>query len=172
MDIQTIAGRAQLPARKVRYVLDQRVLPGLRGRVQKHLAGRPRVFTAMEGYCIACAALLLEGGVRRKTVVEVMGRLANMPWPVGPAKAERLTSGQRAAARPRTAIEALYYWAGEPAAVSIGDGVNLRLQLGAVDTGWIEPRTLAPLSEDYQPRVLVRLNLGRLRDGFRSEGGE
>src|SRR2546423_342570 len=62
MDVRTIARRARLPVRKIRYVLDQRILPGLRGRLQKYLAGRPRSFTDMEGYCVACAALLLEGG--------------------------------------------------------------------------------------------------------------
>ena len=46
--------------------------------------------------------------------------------------------------------------------VVLGRGGNLQLQLGTVDTGWIEPRTLAPLSEDYRPRVLVRLDLGQL----------
>src|SRR5690242_5948102 len=99
MDIQAIATRARLPVRTVRYVLDQRLLPGLRGRPQKHLAGRPRSFTPLEGYAVACAALLLAGGVRRKTVVEVMGGLATLPWPATPEKA-----GRHGAARPRTAV--------------------------------------------------------------------
>ena len=72
MDVHAIATQARLPIRTVRYVLDQRLLPGMRGRLQKHLAGQPRSFTELEGYAIACAALLLAGGVRRKTVIEVM----------------------------------------------------------------------------------------------------
>src|SRR4051812_35506665 len=81
MDVQTISQRAGLPVRKIRYVLDQRILPGMRGRLQKQLAGRPRFFTDLEGYYIACAALWLEGGVKRKVVSDPLDRLGNAPWP-------------------------------------------------------------------------------------------
>jgi hypothetical protein len=166
VDVQTIARRARLPARKVRYVLDQRVLPGLRGRLQKHLAGRPRSFTDMEGYFVACAALLLEGGAQRKTVTEVLARLADMPWPLPGTAAPPQTLKQRVVARPPTALEAMYRAPGEPAEVLVGDGVNLRLRLRGADTGWVEPRSLARLDVAYRPSVTIRLDLAPLRAAF------
>jgi hypothetical protein len=169
MDIQAIATRARLPVRKVRYVLDQRLLPGLRGRLQKHRAGRPRAFSPLNAYCIACAALLLDAGVRRKTVIEVMEWLAITPWPIDPGRAGRRTATRRTVARPRPAIEALFSQAREPVEVLIGDGVNRCVRLGVTDTGWIEPRTLALLNAHYRPRVLIRLDLGQLRTAFRAE---
>jgi hypothetical protein len=171
MDVQTLATKAGLPVRKVRYVLDQPVLPGLRGRLQTHLAGRPRSFTEREGYFIGLAALLLEGGVRRRTVIEVMERLANLSWPAVAARAGWPNATQRAVAPPRTALEAAYSWRCESAALLVGDGVNLRLRLGPVDTRWLEPRTLARLSEDYRPLVLIQVDLAQLRVGFLQPGG-
>ena len=172
MDIQEIVRRARLPSRLVRYTIDQRLLPGLRGRLQKHLAGQPRSFTPMEAYFIACAALLLEGGAKRQTVTKVLARLAAMPWPAA-LETGSPTSRQRAVARPTTAVEAIYSWACEPTAtLCIGDGANLRIKLGRLDTGWIEPRAFAPLREDYQPRVLIELDLATLWAEFRPGDAE
>jgi hypothetical protein len=171
MDVQEIARRTGLPVRKVRYVLDQRVLPGMRGRPQTHLAGQPRSFTDREGFYIACAAVLLEGGVQRRTVVEVLARLPDLPWPLPGSGDAPQTLRQRAVGRPRSAVEALYLGGGGPALVLIGDAVNLRLQVGGVDTGWLEPRSLARLDEGYRPRVTIQLNLEPLQDAFDPGGG-
>jgi hypothetical protein len=169
MDIQAIATRARLPVRKLRYVLDQRLLPGLRGRLQKHRAGRPRAFSPLEGYRVACAALLLGGGVRRKTVIAVMEWLAATPWPIDPREAGRRTAMRHTVAPLRSVSEALYSQARKPVEVWIGDGVSLRVRLGVIDTGWLEPHTLALLSTDYRPRVLIQVDLGQLGTGFRVE---
>jgi hypothetical protein len=167
VDVATIARRAQLPIRKIRYVLDQRLLPGMGGRVQENLAGRPRVFTPTEASCVACAALLLEGGAQRRTVAAVMVALAGMPWPL------RRLPGSRhgfttivAANGPETALEALFAPGGTPAKVLVGDGANLRLQLGDVDTGWLAPRTWTPLGPSYRPSVVIHLDLEFLRTAF------
>ncbi len=168
MDIQAIATQTRLPVRKIRYVLDQRLLRGLRGRLQTHLAGRPRAFSGLEGFRIACVALFLEGGVRRQTVTEVMERLTTAPWPIVPTKDGRPRATQRTAACPQCTIEALYTQPHDPVAIQIGDGVNLRLRLGRIDTGWLEPRTLAPLSATYRPRVVIELDLAQLGTAFRA----
>ncbi len=166
MDVQTIAERARLPVRKIRYVVDQRILPRMRRRVQKQLAGQPRDFTDMTGYHIACAACLLEAGVQRPVVVEMMARLADMPWPPAGRAEGRPSRTQRALPRPRTAIEALYHGPGADAAVLVGDGVNLRVRLRGIDTGWVEPRSGARLDESYRPVVVVYLNLAPLLEAF------
>jgi hypothetical protein len=46
----------------------------------------------------------------------------------------------------------------------LGDGVNLRFTFGDEDTGWVQPGTNAPLAEGYQPRVVINIDLARLRD--------
>jgi hypothetical protein len=166
LDVQAIAQRVRLAPRKIRYVLDQRLLPGMRGRAQKHLAGQRRSFTTMEAFFIGCAAILLEGGAQRKTVTEVLARLADMPWPLPGCATQENPRKARIPPKFKTAIEAVYYHAGESALVLIGDGVNLRLRLGDKDTGWIEPRSLARLERAYRPAVVIELDLGTFRTMF------
>jgi hypothetical protein len=171
MDLQTIARLTRLPLRKVRYAVDQKLLPGMRGRRQDDQAGRPRSYTALEGYFIALAALLLEGGVRRQTIVVVMERLVNLAWPL-PGCSGQPSTYQKVVGQPATAAEALYRWAVEPTRLWIGDGINLRLQLGPIDSGWFEPRQGIPLRADYQPQVLIQVDLKGLQEKFRSEGAK
>ncbi len=166
MEVQKIAEIARLSVRKIRYVLDQRVLPGLRGKLQKHLRGRPRDFLESEGFVIACAGLLLEGGVRRKTVADLLSRLTDIPWSACASGAKQLTPRQQVISRPKTALEALYSGTHGPTELQIGDGVNLCLRSGDEVTGWFEPRTLAPLNDAYRPRVTIRLDLRQLREAF------
>ena len=155
MDLQTIAAQTRLPVRTIRYVLDHRLLPGQR-RVtgQPDLVGRARVLTDLEGFSVACAATLLESGVRREAVVDFMSALTG--YSVG--KNARKT-------RPMGAIQ----WAFEattPAKAMLGDGVNLRFELDREDTGWIQPGTFARLADDYQPRAIVTIDLAQLRQAF------
>ena len=53
-----------------------------------------------------------------------------------------------------------------PAEVMLGDGTNLRFKLGHGDTGWLQPGTHAPLADGYHPRVVISIDLARLRDVF------
>jgi hypothetical protein len=55
-----------LPVRKLRYVFDHRLLPGMRPGSSGH--GVSRTFTDFEGFSIALAALLLDSGFSRKLV--------------------------------------------------------------------------------------------------------
>lgn len=166
MDVQLIATTARLPARLIRYVLDQKLLPGMRGKQQPHLAGRPRSFTKLEGYYIACAGILIQGGVRRQIVVEVIDHLVTLPWSSGSPRRPGSSAPTRAA-RPLKVYEALSQGVATPLHVSIGDGVHLRIQIGKEDTGWLEPRTGARLAENYRPRVAITLDLEELRQAFR-----
>jgi len=165
LDIDSIAKRVRLAPRKVRYVLDQRLLPGMRGRPQKNQVGQRRAFTVMEGFFIALAALLREAGVKRGTISDVLGHLAQMPWPILDV-AWILSARQRLVARPDTGLAAVYVWACEPSRLQIGDGANLRLLLGKVDSGWLAPPSWAPLVVNYVPYVVVDINVGQLRTKF------
>ena len=70
MDMAELAARTGLPARKLRYVFDHRVLPGLHGTSAGH--GVPRTFTDYEGFGIALAARLLDAGLTRRVVATVL----------------------------------------------------------------------------------------------------
>jgi len=157
MDLQTIARRTQLPVRKIRYVLDHRLLPGLRVAGQPDAVGRARHVTDLEGFSIACAAVLLEAGVRKQAVEQLIDGLAAYPV--------REIAGRR---RPVTAIEAAFLSPTAQAEALLGDGTNYRFRVGKTDTGWIQPKTFARLAADYQPRAVIRLDLARLRQAFLS----
>ncbi|MBY0312873.1 MAG: hypothetical protein K2W85_12450, partial [Phycisphaerales bacterium] len=70
MDLNELAVRTGLPVRKLRYVLDHRILPGRQSVASGH--GVPRTFTPFEGYAIALAARLLDAGVTRKLIATVL----------------------------------------------------------------------------------------------------
>ena len=55
--------------------------PAARLRVagQPDLVGRARILTDLEGFAVACAAILLESGVRKEAVVEFMAGLSDFP---------------------------------------------------------------------------------------------
>lgn len=91
MDLQTIATRTALPVRKIRYVLDNRLLPGLRVAGQPDVVGRARSLTDLEGFAVACAATLLELGVKKEAVVELMNGLSGYPMDENPARKHRST---------------------------------------------------------------------------------
>src|ERR1022692_5102784 len=82
MEIQEIAQRAGLAPRKVRYVLDQKLLPRIRGRKLRDLAGQPRAYSATESYIIAVAALLYDAGIKRQTIQGLFGCLHDATCPV------------------------------------------------------------------------------------------
>lgn len=155
MLLQTVARLTRLPIRKVRYVLDHRLLPGVRVAGQPDLVGLARTLTDLEGFSVACAAVLLESGVRKETVVEFMTVLAEFPM----GKSSR-------GKRPIVAIQRAFGSTVAPAEAMLGDGTNLRFRVGPEDTGWIQPGTYAPLAAGYQPRVVISIDLARLRDVF------
>ena len=153
MDLQEIAARARLPIRRVRYVLDHRVMPGLQARSG---AGRPRTLTALEGFWVAAAGLLLEGGAQRRLVADLLVWLRDTPWPLA-------GGGPPRRGRPASVIDALYPGPGGPAAVEVADGETLRVVTGGPADPWIAPGLGAPLGPGYAPRVTVRLDLAALR---------
>ncbi|MCI0702774.1 MAG: hypothetical protein L0241_16965, partial [Planctomycetia bacterium] len=151
MDMAELAARTGLPVRKLRYVFDHRVLPGLRGASAGH--GVPRTFTDYEAFGIALAARLLDAGVARKTVAAALG----------------------AACRPRGSTHApgevplFRAYTLKAGTLEIGDGRYLRLRapkrpgLGnALDTGWLPLGPSERVTGNYIPVVQVTVELGGL----------
>jgi hypothetical protein len=151
MDIQTISKRTQLSLRKLRYVLDHRLLPGTRVQLAVNAAGQPRQFTEFEGFAIAAAAALLDGGLKRDSVIRFFSALADFSWDVFRGK-------------PQNALLNVFSSADVPALCQFADDTNIRVVLAQRDSGWVQPHTNAKLDANYRPRVTVELDLARLRD--------
>src|SRR3954452_8719780 len=81
MEIAELATRTGLPTRRLRYVVDHPVLPGMNEWGEGR--GIPRSFTTFEAFGIALAALLLESGLTRGLVTsclfEAAGRFKRTP---------------------------------------------------------------------------------------------
>lgn len=154
MDLQTIADRIQLPIRKVRYVIDHRLLPGLRVEGQPNVLGRARSLTDFEGFGVAAAALLLESGVKREKAVDFIDSLCSHSLPT-----ER--RGKR-----QNFLLYVFSSTGKSATASLGDGVNVRLRIDNYDSHWLQPRTGARLATEYEPRVVIMVDLARLRNAL------
>ena len=66
-----------IPCEELRYVIDQKILPGGRrpgdmNRSGSRGRGTARTYTPFEAFGIACAALLLAAGLRRASVQRIM----------------------------------------------------------------------------------------------------
>lgn len=148
MDTAELTIRTGVPIRKLRYVLDHRILPGLEGVASGH--GVPRTFTPFEGFAIALAARLLDAGVTRKLIAAALGTVC----------------------RPTVSAETLdvplfrAYTAGA-GSIQIGDGLYVRLCAprrpgvgNALDTGWLPIECSENVTGDYTPVVRVTVELG------------
>jgi hypothetical protein len=162
-----IAERAALPIERLRYVIDSGILAGRRHRKPKAGAsnpgrGIPRAFTNDEAFALVTVVLMLEGGIRRRAVQGCLDLLTESLVP----DSRRL--------RDITLIRVLHDET--VVALEIGDGLNVRwvckegplkrngeLELPRT---WIQPKTRATI-ENYDPLLLVRINLARIRNHFR-----
>jgi hypothetical protein len=169
MEIQEIARRSGLAPRKVRYVLDQKLLPRFRGRKLRDLPGQPRAYSPIEGYFIAVAALLYEAGIKRQTIQGLLQCLDDATCPVTSFFREKPSTSQHDRGEPDSIFWAIFYWADKPSYLAIGDGHAVQITLGRLISAWFDPRTCIPLVSDFQPRVLVRVQLDDLAKRFRSD---
>jgi hypothetical protein len=151
LDVYEIARCTGLPVRKIRYVLEHGVLPG----TKRASRGRrvTRRFTLFESFGIACAALLLEGGLRRHAVQDCMEVLSSPP---------RGTHAAREVPLYRALYEA------ELTCLEVGDGVNVRLigrsSTGSPGTDWIQAATGEAMASSYIPLIRLSIHVLKLRD--------
>jgi hypothetical protein len=153
MTLADLANRTMLPLRQLRYALDHGLLRG--GQRASRGRGSPRSLTEFEAFVIACAAQLLQAGLRQGVVrdcVALLGRYADK-------KARRVSDVPLYQA----------FQSGTPARLEVGDGANVRL-FGSgplprekFDTGWRQIATGARIAGAYEPLVVLGVNVGALR---------
>ena len=151
MDMAELAIRTGIPVRKLRYVFDHRVLPGLRDTPVGQ--GVARTFTEFEGFGIALSATLLDAGVSRKTVVAAIDASCR---PIRPSR------------RPDDIPLYRAFIAGS-GRLEIGDGRHLRVRTperrgvaDALDTDWIPLQSGPSSGDDYTPVVTTIVDLAGL----------
>ncbi len=150
MDLSTLASRTRLDRRRLRYVLDHELVPALKIKIVNDESGRPRHFADDVGFGIVCAVTLLDLGLPHETIRQFLTALLD-------AKLQP-TDSQRALptilASPLRPLDAH--------ADFDGDGC-VRLNFAGKDTEWFKPgKKSAPAN--VAPRVIVRLNIGQIRD--------
>jgi hypothetical protein len=151
MDIAELGRRTGLPTRRLRYVLDHRVLPGM--KLWGEGRGVPRFFASFESFGIALAAVLLKSGLRRSLVEACL------------VVAARYTKTMKIQERPL--FQAFIARAGW---LEVGDGQYLRLhgkgKGGGIshdfDTGWQPLQRNQSEPKAFEPLILVRINLTAL----------
>ena len=162
-----IAERAALPIERLRYIIDSRILPGRRhlkpgGDASSPGRGIPRAFTPDEAFALVVVVLMLQGGIRRRVVQDCLDLLT-----------DSLVHNSR---RYRDIMWIQVVYDETVVALEIGDDLNIRLvskegplkRKGGLELPrtWIQPKTRATI-ENYDPLLLVRINLARIRNHFR-----
>jgi hypothetical protein len=157
-----IADRAALPIERLRYAIDSRILPGsrrLKRRAGASNPGRgiPRAFTLGEAFALVMVVKMLEAGIRRRAAQDCLDILSMSIVPNS--------------RHPRDILLTRVLHDGGVVALEIGDGLNIRLVCegrvhSALPRTWLQPKTGAALA-NYDPMLLVRINLTKLRALFR-----
>jgi hypothetical protein len=152
LDIAEIASRTGIAPRRLRYVLDQKVIP--LGDDASQGRGSARRFSRYDGFALACAAFLLDAGLRRAVATNCMMLLGRFDRP-SPLLHE---------------VPLLWaYSRANSGVLEVGDGINVRLWSGTnsgkggQNTGWWQASTGAKLREGYEPLVTVRIDIAKLR---------
>lgn len=154
MDIRTLSQRTGIGTRQLRYVLDHELVPERTWFLDEHAVGRARTFDEITAVLIASAAFLLEAGYKRDSVrvfLESISRIkpkGRNPLNV-PVIADVITG--KSAAR-----------------VQFGDGQYVRWITSRADGKWVDPTAPTRAISDLQPKVVIELNLGEIRDVVRN----
>ncbi len=149
-DLAQIADRSGIPLRKLRYVLDQGLLPA--GKVASRGRGAPRSFTSFEAFGLVTAALMLRAGLKRTLVRDCLAVLCRAPG------------------RDIDEVPLYRAFAADLSArLEVGDWQRVRLSGSGrlprmtFDTGWLPlPGSPAPAGANA-PLVTLVLDVGQIR---------
>jgi hypothetical protein len=156
MDLTDIHRKTTLPVRKLRYVLDHGLLPGTRVKTDLQRVGHPRSFTDFEGFSIAVAAALLDAGLRRGIIARFFDAMTQIEWrKIGPRN--RLIGP----------LETAFYSPESSSRAEIADGRYLAIRIGAQKKLWVDLQSARFNSVRYEPRIIVTINLSRIRQEIR-----
>jgi hypothetical protein len=152
MELSAIARATGIRIRTLRYVLDHRVVPGAERASRGHRVTRE--FTAFEAFGIACAAALLDAGVRRPSVTRCM---------------RRLTTRRGAGTAPSDIPLWHAFTATESAAIEVAGEFAVRVVGGSRRSGdgWIDLVTGRRLSTVPDPLVRITLDASAVRGALR-----
>lgn len=157
MDIATLASRVGLSTRRLRYVLDQKLLPGLK----KMAPGRgvPRSFDEFSAFTIALAGFMLEMGLK-KNLVDVC-----------------ITSALNYEHQERSMDNVPLYLAYQATSawLELGDGAYFRIRAESphyprrsnFETPWTSLQDGVVVPKKYEPFIKVVIDLGNLRKKLR-----
>jgi hypothetical protein len=151
MNLQELHERTGIELRKLRYCLDHDLIPGLHVKSTPDEVGQPRKFADDVGFGIVCAAELLKLGLPHETIRGFLaGMLSIKLGGKGPKKPVLVAVLERPT----------------PAMAYLGDALNVRIVVKeySYDSGWFTPGNRARLAPDYEPIVIVTLDIGRIRD--------
>jgi hypothetical protein len=116
-------------------------------------------YSPIESYFIAIAAVLYDAGIKRQAIQGLLQCLGDATCPAASFFQEEPSASQRDKGEPDSILRAIFHWADKPSYLTIGDGHAVRIKLGSLVSEWFDPRTSIPLVSDFQPRVLVRVQL-------------
>ncbi len=160
MDLTEIHRQTKLSLRKLRYVLDHGILPGTRVKTDSSRVGHPRSFSPFEGYSIAVAAALLEAGLRRGLVARFFDAMTEIEWErPGPQRPKLVP------------LECSFRASVTPCVAEIADGRYLAVKIGRKEMPWADLQSPRFNRVRYEPRIVVTVDLARLRDEIRELGG-
>ncbi len=146
MDIRTLADRSHLAQRRIRDVLDRRLIPGEWQSAESEI-GQPRRFDDDVGLLVAIAAHLVEAGLKTTAVKEILADLPKVKLP-----------GKRKA----TVMQGVLQF-DVPAKIEVGDGAYIRFRVNDWDSGWNKPGSREKVDKDYEPYVVIRIDVDRIR---------
>ncbi len=156
MDLAAIHHATKLPLRKLRYVLDHGILPGMRSQTDRSRVGHPRSFGPLEGYSIALGATLLEAGLRRELVARFFDAVTEIEWETfGPRK------------RKLSALESSFSLQAGSAVAEIADGRYIRLIIGKRSKDWSDLESPRFDETKHTPCVVIRVDMTSVRDQIR-----
>lgn len=147
MDLAELAHRSKLDRRKLRYVLDHKLIPDLHIEIKDEEHGRPRHFAPDVGFGIVCAARLQQAGLYHENIRGFLKALLELKFDTKdpqPAFAYVLKRDL-------------------PAYADWGDYEFARLRVDDWNSGW---RRAGSGREDKtaDPVLVITLNIGRIRD--------
>src|SRR5579871_3142606 len=113
INVAEINRRTGIPPRQLRYVIDHEIYKVAQNSSQGR--GTPRTFNRFEAFGIACAALLLHGGLRQSVVRDCMKLLSKQSSAFSALGSDFSSLLQQA------------FTSSGAARLDIGDGVNVRV---------------------------------------------
>lgn len=155
LNLRQLSEGLKLPLSRLRYVVNQKLVPIRDWYTAEDEVGQPLKFNFVDCVFIACGFYLLEAGYKRDAVRFLL------------AKANKVMPEARNPLNVPMAAWALTSRNTEPAFVQFGDKARVRWKVGTMDSGWLRVDALRTRDDDYDPKIVVAIDFGLIRDQVR-----